>query len=1068
MSGCRPKEADRAMSDTHARFLARGRFGARATRLAWLVALCACADGEARDDAAGIEPPPVVLAQGSALSLATFRDPPARFRPMTRWWWPGNDVEPDELRREVEVLADAFFGGVEIQALDGSLDPDADAATLARRFGYDGERFYANVRTVMERAREYELRVDLTLGSGWPLAGKRYGPADSMRRLEWAEWRVEGPGLQVVALAPAPTALDAFHDLARGSWPLGRFVADDANRIAVMALRVKGGARSDSATVLTDTVDLDPASLRRLDDLVDADGTLRWDAPNGAWDILAFFDGPDGSCPADVAEAGSDGAAGPERLCDLWVADHLDADLVQRELEHFYGERTGLAPFYGDPFGSIFIDSFEFKTDRHWADGFLEEFERRRGYDLTPWLPAVLLPGADSIVPESIRLARRPEFALGADDARVRYDYAHTVSDLFVDRLLAPAARWADDRGLALRTQAYGADIDVIAASGAAHVPEVETIWAGGTEMLLRFVASAAHQHRRPLVSCESLAGDGYAETPTKLKLAIDKLLGSGVNQVIYHGFPYVHDGDAYGETPWMPFHSRYPRRGTRGTTGGLVLGERWTYWDALPDLNRYVARAQYLMRQGEPEVDVLVYYPWFGFPNSIRNQPEHEEILLNMLLPEPIEPPRPDPPSWELVSALFETEVDERVLWLERLWPVLEALAARGIQWGWTADAGIAEAVAEGDAYAIGGQRFRAIVVFEAPAMRPEAADHLAELIEAGLPMVTLGDRPEVQPGYFDRAARDAKVRDAWARIVASDHHAAARDGESVAEALGALGVEAPVALEDASGGMRGVRRRLENGARIVFLRNATLEAEHATLRIAGGCEDGYVLDAWTGGVARAPVGAGGGLEVALDPGESAFVVCGDGALEGESDVPEWARRLCADADAIALAKWTLRVDEDGVESGGVVRDLDALEDWRAIDALAHARGPGTYTTTARVEGMRRGERFELDLGWIQGDARVRVNGESAGTASVAPFRWDVTDLVREGGNEIEVEVTPPMRNWLIALGNGGDPLYDNYRGLDDSSVATGMLGPARLLRGAAVRAGAESSLHLGCGSAR
>src|SRR5437870_739998 len=48
---------------------------------------------------------------------ATFKKAPREFGPYTRWWWPGNDVTSEELQREIKMLADNGFAGVEIQPL---------------------------------------------------------------------------------------------------------------------------------------------------------------------------------------------------------------------------------------------------------------------------------------------------------------------------------------------------------------------------------------------------------------------------------------------------------------------------------------------------------------------------------------------------------------------------------------------------------------------------------------------------------------------------------------------------------------------------------------------------------------------------------------------------------------------------------------------------------------------------------------------------------------------------------------------------------------------------------------
>ena len=46
-----------------------------------------------------------------------FQNPAADARPMVRWWWNGNCVEPDEIKRELSVMKKAGIGGVEINSI---------------------------------------------------------------------------------------------------------------------------------------------------------------------------------------------------------------------------------------------------------------------------------------------------------------------------------------------------------------------------------------------------------------------------------------------------------------------------------------------------------------------------------------------------------------------------------------------------------------------------------------------------------------------------------------------------------------------------------------------------------------------------------------------------------------------------------------------------------------------------------------------------------------------------------------------------------------------------------------
>jgi len=67
-------------------------------------------------------------AQTAAAVAQQFQNPAKEYRPMVRWWWPGNDVKDVELRREVDLLDQANFGGAEIQPFTVGLSPNMPEA----------------------------------------------------------------------------------------------------------------------------------------------------------------------------------------------------------------------------------------------------------------------------------------------------------------------------------------------------------------------------------------------------------------------------------------------------------------------------------------------------------------------------------------------------------------------------------------------------------------------------------------------------------------------------------------------------------------------------------------------------------------------------------------------------------------------------------------------------------------------------------------------------------------------------------------------------------------------------
>lgn len=52
---------------------------------------------------------------GGASVRQQFQTPSRKYGPIARWWWPSNNVTNLELRREINLFADAGFGGAEIQ-----------------------------------------------------------------------------------------------------------------------------------------------------------------------------------------------------------------------------------------------------------------------------------------------------------------------------------------------------------------------------------------------------------------------------------------------------------------------------------------------------------------------------------------------------------------------------------------------------------------------------------------------------------------------------------------------------------------------------------------------------------------------------------------------------------------------------------------------------------------------------------------------------------------------------------------------------------------------------------------
>lgn len=1003
---------------------------------------------------------------GPTLDWDQWDSPSVEYRPWVRWWWPGNDVEDEEITREVALLANNFFGGAELNSFNAALDWDADEAELARRLDWGSELFWSRVRLAAETAAYNGIQIDLNVGSGWPVGGSHVTVGDSMKTLLWSEAVVTGPG--AVNLEFQVPGQDPFYEVAvlaeSIGEPMARYLPDECHVIEVVAAKKTGGVRDPDVWNLKDQVTLDRDSVVVLTGSVSAEGSLTWQAPAGDWRVIGFYVCPDGQY------VNLNALPAPR---EAFVVDHFDAAQIRIANDSLTGFDAGLGDLFGTAIRGLFVDSFELKTERHYSSDFLDRFQELRGYDLRPWLPAVVPPGADNHIFDGAGIANACPFAFGDLDARVARDYRQTVSDLFIERYVGGSAGWAHEHGLQFRIQPYGLHVDAIRAAGAADVPETEQLYAGGSELALKVMASGAHLYGKNVVSAESLVSSGrdYMTTPTKMRAWLDKLFTSGVNSVVYHGFPYQTGLEKYGETDWHAFSSPYSGLGTYSEN----MSEANPFWPFIDDINRHVARVQYMLRQGKPRADVLVYYPWMGIPASLMALRDHDEPFFKGQFGD--EAPSSQDSMLELVQGMFGGfNPDESTWWLGAVWPVLQSLEDMGYTWEWTNDDALANARVSGRSTDPEGVRlvsadagYRAVVVMRAPWMSPEAAASLQTMAEEGLPVIVVGDAPAAQPGFSNYEAGDAVVQAAFDSIASMENFQAVAvvetpstvengnpmlfTAEGLAPALMNVDVRPSFELVRRDSSARMIARDLDGG-RLVYLRNPTGEDQVVEIIPDLDCRDGLVMDPWDGWVAPANVLAGGHLKVVLPAWGSRFVMCG---VDVPGDIESRAGEAPVESPAVATHQidgWTLSVNGEDIPEGEYQATENALGDWRDIVELKYSSSGAVYQATFTfpfdpVEfDVPTDERraFYVDLGEVHGAALVSINGAGVIPVLSEPFRLDVTSQVTSGINTITVMLVPPLRNRLVGLGLAKDPTAAQFDKKGDTIIATGLIGPVTI----------------------
>jgi hypothetical protein len=454
---------------------------------------------------------------------SSFATPPDEARIMMRWWWFGPTVEKAQLEHEMRLMKEGGIGGFEVQPVYALL---LDESSGRKTLPYLSDEFIDALRFTSAKARELGLRFDLTLGSGWPFGGPTVKIDHAAARLRYEHVKIDGTSRFVKVPA----------------------IATGEKLLAVFLARVDGTTFA-------------PDSLRELTDV--NEGVVRLPSvPAGPHEVLFFISSHTGMQVKRPAVGG-----------EGFVLDHLNRAATDAYLKTV-GDRL-LQAFGSQPPYAIFCDSLEvYNSD--WSHDFLDEFKKRRGYDLKPLLPALVT-------------------AMGRQTKALRRDWGMTLTELLNERFMAPMRDWSKRNGTRFRIQGYGVPSAALSSNSYADLPEGEGAqWK--VVRATRWASSASHIYGRPVTSSETwtwLHSPSFRATPLDVKAEADVHFLQGINQLIGHGWPYTAPGVEY---PGWRFYA------------AGVFNEKNPWWIVMPDVAKYLQRVSFMMRQGQPVNDVAVY----------------------------------------------------------------------------------------------------------------------------------------------------------------------------------------------------------------------------------------------------------------------------------------------------------------------------------------------------------------------------------------------------------------------------------------------------------------------------
>ncbi|HEV2293128.1 MAG TPA: glycosyl hydrolase [Tepidisphaeraceae bacterium] len=124
-------------------------------------------------------------------------------KPWTRWWWPGNAVDKENLSRQIEQMAAAGFGGVEITPIYGVRGAES------REVEFLSPAYMDLLQHAAAETKRHGMQLDMATGTGWPFGGPWVAPQDADARLPRQAGAIaaQPTGMKVKRAAPGCAGL---------------------------------------------------------------------------------------------------------------------------------------------------------------------------------------------------------------------------------------------------------------------------------------------------------------------------------------------------------------------------------------------------------------------------------------------------------------------------------------------------------------------------------------------------------------------------------------------------------------------------------------------------------------------------------------------------------------------------------------------------------------------------------------------------------------------------------------------------------------------------------------------
>jgi hypothetical protein len=735
---------------------------------------------------------------------------------------------------------------------------------------------------------------------------------------------------------------------------------------------------------IEDKLCINPNQIINLTTQVNDKGELNWQAPAGNWTILRI-----GHTSTGHTNATGGSAVGLE-------SDKFNPEAIKLQFNNWYGEAIKHAGIqYKDVLSVFHVDSWECGS-QNWSANFATEFNKRRGYDLAPYL--AVMAGFP------IESATKSE--------QVLYDVRLTIADLVNDVFYKTLAQLAQENGVTFTAESVA---PTMVSDGLLHYKNVAIpmgeFWLNSpthdklNDML--DAVSAAHIYGKKIIQAEAFTTVrmDWSEQPGMLKTLQDRNYALGINKMVYHVFTH---------NPWI---DRKPGMTLDGV--GLYFQRDQTWWKPGKSWVDYATRAQELLQKGNPVRDVAVFIG--------------DEIPRRSVLPD------------RLVNTLPGIFGAERVA-SEKIRLRNVGVPLRQIPKGVSNSANMLDA--EDWVNPLNGYAY--------DSFNPDALQN-AEVINgrvkfskdgAAYKIIVLPIDNPMNPSGIISEATVKKIKELEAKGITI-----IKDQPYVTKDFAAFGLDKDlIVLESANKYAPDIawNHRKDSDQEIYFISNQKEEERvlNFSFRLSGMKPQLYDavtntysnLHSWKTEKGRIII------PLKLAAAQSFFVIFkGEGLAENQQG-ENW---LKFNAIKNISESWSVKFDPN---FGGPSADIkmDKLCDWTLSpdSAIKYYSGTAVYTKVLKLTKKELKDDLWLKVGAIHDLASIKINGKECGVIWTYPHRINISSAIKKGKNTLEIAITNTWANRLI-----GDHLLPQekritqttapYRLDNDPLLPAGLLGP-------------------------